>query len=59
MRLFLFAAVVLFILAVICLAVPTTIAGATWPTWLCSGLLAWALDALLGPSTAWTIGRRP
>lgn len=59
MRLFLLAAVALFILAVICLAVPTTIAGAGWPLWTCSGLLSWALEALLGPVNTWTVTRGP
>ena len=54
MRFFLLCAVALFVLAVICLAVPTTIAGAGWPLWACSGLLAWSLEVLLGPVSTWS-----
>ena len=44
------AVIILLILALICLIVPTTIAGASWATWLVSALLAWALDTVLGSS---------
>ncbi len=48
MRLLLFIAVVLLVLALICLLVPTAIAGQGWPTWTVAGLLFWAIDSLLG-----------
>ena len=45
MTLFRLVAAVLFVLGIICLAAPTTIAGQSWATWLVSGLLAWLLDS--------------
>lgn len=48
MRILLVAALVCFILALLCLIIPTTIANANWPTWLMAGLIAWVLDALTG-----------
>lgn len=47
-RFLLAAAVVLLILALVCLVGSTTIAGANWETWLVAALLSWALDELLG-----------
>jgi hypothetical protein len=49
-RVFLIAALVLFVLGLICIAASTTIAGADWPVWLIGGLIAWVIDALLGSS---------
>ena len=48
-RILLVAAIVLFVLALVCLIAPTTIAGADWPTWLVAALLSWMLDQLLSP----------
>jgi hypothetical protein len=48
MRFFLLIAIVVcFVLALVCLLVPTAIVGVNWPVWLISGLLGWALDHLL------------
>jgi len=47
-RFLLVVAAILFVLALVCLVAPTTLAGASWQTWLVSGLLSWALDQLLG-----------
>jgi hypothetical protein len=38
------AALVLFALAVICIGVPTSIVSQGWHLWICSGLLAWAIE---------------
>lgn len=57
MRLLILAAVVMFVLALICLAVPTVVAGAKWEVWLVAGLLSWALDTLLGGVTTLTVNR--
>lgn len=46
MTLFRLIAAVLFVLGLICLVAPTTIAGQSWATWLVSGLLAWVLDGM-------------
>jgi membrane-bound ClpP family serine protease len=59
MRLFGFASIILFILGLICLAVPTTIAGASWPLWDTAGALAAALELFLGPVSGWAVTRRP
>lgn len=49
MRFFLLIAIVVcFILALVCLLVPTTIVGVNWPGWLISALLGWAIDDLCG-----------
>ena len=47
MRIFLFAAVVCAVLALICVVAPTTI-GTNWAGWLVSSLLAYYLDLLFG-----------
>lgn len=47
MRLFGFAAIVLFVLGLICIAVPTSIAGGGWKLWDTAGLLATALELFL------------
>jgi hypothetical protein len=38
----------LLVLALVCLVAPTTIAGASWPTWLIAALISWVLDQMLG-----------
>lgn len=49
MRFFLIAAVVLFVLALICLIPPISLVlGAGYALWTVAGLLALALDGLLG-----------
>lgn len=48
MRLLLLISVALFIIALICALIPTAIAGAGVLVWTVAGLLAWALDVLLG-----------
>ena len=48
-RILLVAAIVLLVLALVCLVAPTTIAGADWSTWLVAALLSWMLDQLLSP----------
>ena len=45
-KLFLLIALVLFVLALICAIGPTTIAGASYPTWAIGGFISW-LVALL------------
>ena len=47
-RILLLAALVLFVLALICAITPTTIAGASYPTWAIAGFIAWVLDQLVG-----------
>ena len=47
-RILLVIALALLVLALICLVAPTTIAGASWPTWLVAALISWCLDQLLG-----------
>lgn len=47
MKLFALAAIILFILGLICLVAPTTIAGANWQTWDTAGLLATVLEMFL------------
>ena len=46
MRIFLIAALVMFIFALIVAAGSTFVT--TWPDWLCAGLVAWVLDQLTG-----------
>ena len=48
MRILLVIAIVLAIVALICLVAPTTIAGAGWPTWLVASWLSFLLDAATG-----------
>lgn len=48
MRVLLIAAVVCFILALICTVAPTTVLTADGTTWTIAGLLAWSLDNLVG-----------
>lgn len=58
MRLFGFASIVLFILGLICVAIPTHIAGASWPLWDTAGAVAATLELFLGPVSGWTVPRR-
>lgn len=46
MRIFLIAALVLFIFALITAAGGTFVT--TWPVWLCAGFVAWLIDQLFG-----------
>lgn len=55
-RVLLVIALALLVLALICLVAPTTIAGASWPTWLVAALISWLLDQLLG---GFQLGTRP
>ena len=49
-RILLVAALVLLVMSLVCLLVPTTIAGADWSVWLVSAFIAWVLDAaFFGP----------
>lgn len=48
MRIFLLLAVIFFAIALVCTLVPTVVLTIGWAGWLTGGLLAWALDALLG-----------
>lgn len=59
MRFLLLLAVLFLALALICLVSPTLILGGGWATWTVAGLLAWALDALLGGYPLVLPGRRP
>lgn len=59
MRLFGFASIILFILGLICLAVPTSIASAHWQLWDTAGGLAAVLELFLGPVSTWTFIQRP
>ena len=60
MRLFGFASIILFILGLICIAVPTQIAGSSWPLWDTAGGLAAVLELFLGPVSGWTfLQQRP
>lgn len=57
MRLFLLAAIACFVLALLlALGALSSALGAGYVPWALGGLLAWALDALLG---AVAVGRRP
>jgi hypothetical protein len=44
-RILLVIALALLIMSLVCLLVPTTIAGAGWSVWLVSAFIAWLLDA--------------
>ena len=59
MRLFGFASIVLFILGLICLAVPTTIASSGWQLWDTAGLLAAALSSSSARCPAGAFLQRP
>ena len=49
MRLFLIAALVLFILALIAAASASlTALGVGWPVWVCGAFVAWVADMLVG-----------
>lgn len=47
MRLFLIAALIMFIFALIVAAGGSLVT--TWPVWVCSGFVAWVLENLIGP----------
>ena len=46
-QLLLIVAIVLLVLALVCLLSPTTIAGANWAAWLVSALISWMLGELV------------
>ena len=48
MRILLVVAVVCFVLALICLGVPTPVLGLSGGFWIAAGLLAWLLDSFSG-----------
>jgi hypothetical protein len=50
MKIFLFIALVLFVLSLITLVVPTVILGASWATWMVAGFISVVVDKLLGDS---------
>jgi hypothetical protein len=54
MRIFFFLAVAFFVVMLIAVGVPTTIAGLAWPFWLGAALLCWLLDG----APNFTIARR-
>jgi hypothetical protein len=47
MRLFLIASLVMFVFALVVAAGGTLVT--TWPVWVCAGLIAMALENLIGP----------
>ena len=48
MRLFLLLAVIFLIIALVAVLVPTQVLDEGWQAWTVAGLLAWAVDQLLG-----------